>query len=130
MTILKTYARCFVDDLDSALSLYETLVGRTADLRFEFEGASLAAVGDLLLIGGPPELTDRFRSTVGPLVVDDLSETMDQLQGVGAQLEGGPSLSATGTFAYVRHPDGAVVEYVQWDEEILDKVRRNERVGL
>ncbi|UZF57489.1 VOC family protein [Gordonia polyisoprenivorans] len=128
MSILKTYARCFADDLDSALPLYETLVGQTADLRFEFEGASLAAVGDLLLIGGPPEVTDRFRGTVGPLVVDDLTETMDRLRGLGSQVVGGPSRSATGTFAYVRHPDGAVIEYVQWDAEILDKVRCNERV--
>ncbi|MFC8043202.1 VOC family protein [Nocardia sp. NPDC057353] len=120
--ILKTYARLFVTDLDRALPLYETLVGRPADLRFGFEAAELAAVGDLLIVAGPPEATDRYRGTVGPLVVADLDALRAQLADSGATVTHGPESSATGRFLYARHPDGVLVEYVEWSPEVRERV--------
>ncbi|MBB5916534.1 putative enzyme related to lactoylglutathione lyase [Nocardia transvalensis] len=122
MRILKTYARLFVTDLDTALPVYETLVGAAADLRFGFERAELAAVGDFLLIAGPPDAVDGYRTTAGPVVVDDLAELIAVLTAAGAELTGGPLRSATGEFAYLRHPDGAHVEYVQWADEVRERV--------
>ncbi|WP_439030190.1 VOC family protein [Gordonia terrae] len=119
MRVLKTYARIFVADLDESLPLYETLVGTSADLRFPFEKAELAAVGDFLLIAGTDDDVEHYRSTVGPVVVDDLDALIALLD--AAEFIG-ESRSATGRFAYLRHPDGAVVEYVQWSPDTIASV--------
>ncbi|MQY28403.1 VOC family protein [Nocardia aurantia] len=122
MQILKTYARLFVADLDSALPLYTRLVGTPPDLRFAFEAAELAAIGDFLLIGGPPAAVDKYRTTAGPVIVDDLAATITELSEAGATLHAEPVAVPTGTVAYLRHPDGADVEYVQWTEEVRTRV--------
>ncbi|MGX1773842.1 VOC family protein [Nocardia brasiliensis] len=122
MQILKTYARLFVTDLDTALPTYEKLVGAPADLRFVFEQAELAAVGDFLLIAGAPEHTDRYRATAGPVLVDDLDELINVLTATGATITGGPARSETGRFVYLRHADGATVEYVQWSTELRARI--------
>lgn len=122
MTILKTYARLFVDDTETALPLYETLVGRPADLRFQFEKADIAAVGDFLIIGGPAAETAKYRGTVGPVIVDDLDVVVAELVRSGARVEAGPLESATGKFFYLTHTDGVTVEYVQWAPAIAQRV--------
>ncbi|WP_109523119.1 MULTISPECIES: VOC family protein [Nocardia] len=122
MQILKTYARLFVRDLDTTLPTYEKLVGAPADLRFAFEEAELAAVGDFLLIAGPPEATDRYRTTLGPVVVDDLDAVRDFLAATGCTVIGGPLTSATGRFLYARHHDGNEIEYVEWTAELRARV--------
>ncbi|MET9028834.1 VOC family protein [Nocardia sp. NPDC004168] len=122
MRILKTYARVFVTDLDTALPTYERLAGAKADLRFGFERAELAAVGDFLLIAGHPDDVERYRTTVGPVIVDDLDALLRTVTDYGAELIAGPLTSATGTFAYVRHADGAELEYVQWSPETRARV--------
>ncbi|MFE0752123.1 VOC family protein [Gordonia sp. NPDC058843] len=122
MRVLKTYARVFVADLDESLPLYETLVGASADLRFAFEKAELAAVGDFLLIAGADDDVEPYRSTVGPVIVDELDALIALIAGPAGAEVIGESRSATGRFAYIRHPDGAVVEYVQWSPEILTAV--------
>ncbi|MEV0335645.1 VOC family protein [Nocardia sp. NPDC050717] len=120
--ILKTYARLFVADLDSALPHYERLVGATADLRFGFERADIAAVGDFLLIAGPPDGVDGYRGTVGPVIVDDLDAARRFVLDIGGAVTGGPLSSATGQVLYARHPDGTQVEYVEWHPEIRARV--------
>ncbi|MBY8858236.1 VOC family protein [Nocardia sp. CA2R105] len=122
MRILKTYARLFVDDLDVALPIYQEIVGTPPDLRVGFEAAELAAIGDFLLIAGPPEAVDRYRSTVGPVIVDDLDELLARLTAAGARITGGPHMGPTGRFAYLDHPDGANVEYVEWTSSIRARV--------
>ncbi|WP_345498013.1 VOC family protein [Nocardia callitridis] len=118
MRILKTYARAFVTDLDAALPVYERLVGKPADLRFGFERAELAAVGDFLLIAGAPEDVDKYRDTVGPVVVDELEGLLALAAELGAVVTAGPLTSDTGTFYYLRHADGVNVEYVRWSPDI------------
>lgn len=129
MRVLKTYARVFVADLDESLPLFETLVGASADLRFAFEKAELAAVGDFLLIAGADDHVAPYRSTVGPVIVDDLDALMALIVGTSGAEVIGESRSATGRFAYLRHPDGAVVEYVQWSPEILTAVFGTPKAG-
>jgi hypothetical protein len=122
MTILKTYARLFVEDTEIALPLYESLVGRPADLRFQFEKADIAAVGDFLIIGGAAVDTAEYRGTLGPVIVDDLDVLVAELVRSGARVEDGPIESATGTFFYLTHVDGVTVEYVQWAPAIAQRV--------
>ncbi|MGY4100315.1 VOC family protein [Nocardia sp. R16R-3T] len=122
MRILKTCARLFVADLDTALPIYESIVGAPTDLRFGFEQAQIAAVGDFLLIAGAPEHIDRYRSTVGPVIVDDLDQLITHLTDSEAAVTGGPFTSETGRFAYLRHPDGTDVEYVEWSPQVRARV--------
>lgn len=122
MRILKTYARLFVDDLDAALPIYQQIVGTPPDLRVGFEEAEIAAIGDFLLIAGPPEAVDRYRSTIGPVIVDDLDESLALLTALGARLTGGPMSGPTGRLAYLDHPDGTNVEYVEWSESVRVQV--------
>jgi len=129
MRVLKTYARVFVADLDESLPLYERLVGASVDLRFAFERAELAAVGDFLLIAGADDDVEPYRSTVGPVVVDDLDGLIALIAGPSGAEVIGESESATGRFAYLRHPDGAVVEYVEWSPEIVATVLATPKAG-
>jgi hypothetical protein len=122
MEILKTYARVFVRDLDESLPTYTRLVGRPADIRFGFENAELAAIGDFLLIAGAPADTDGYRETVGPIIVDDLGALQLLLADEGAVVTGGPSQSETGTYLYAQHRDGSQIEYVQWSTDLVVSV--------
>lgn len=123
MKVLKTYARIFVETLDDSLPLFESLVGESADLRFPFGDAELAAVGDFLLIAGAKEATAQYRGTIGPVIVDDIAETEQLLRALG----GTPQryASPTGEGSYIRHPDGVVIEYLQWNAELMARMFRD-----
>ena len=129
MRVLKTYARIFVADLDESLPLYETIVGASADLRFTFEKAELAAVGNFLLIAGADDDVEAYRSTVGPVIVDDLDALISQVSGEAGAEVIGESESTTGRFAYLRHTDGAVLKYVQWSREVAEAVLGTPKAG-
>lgn len=122
MKILKTYARMFVRNLDESLPLLEQLVGKPADLRFPFGSIEIAAVGDLLVLAGPPEETQQFRNGVGPLIVADMDETEAFLRQRGAVITQPRVVVPTGVNLYARHPDGAEVEYVQWVPELVERI--------
>lgn len=122
MTILKTYARMFVNTLDESLPFLEQIVGRPADLRFAFGQSEIAAIGDVLVIAGPPEETDQFRNVTGPFVVSDIVEMEALLKGSGAVITQ-PAMSVpTGEALWATHADGAKVEYVQWHPELVERI--------
>jgi hypothetical protein len=45
-----------------------------------------------------------------------------RLTAAAAVVTGGPFTSETGRFAFLRHPDGTDVEYVEWSSEIRARV--------
>ncbi|AJE83838.1 MULTISPECIES: glyoxalase [Streptomyces] len=122
MRILKTYARLWTEDLDTALPLLAELTGRRPDLRLAFEGVELAALGDFLVIAGPAAERARYAHASATAVVDDLDAVAAALAAAGATvttpLTGGP----TGRFLYARHADGAEIEYVEWTPEIRARI--------
>ncbi|NKI40979.1 VOC family protein [Streptomyces physcomitrii] len=122
MRILKTYARLWTEDLDTALPLLTELTGRRPDLRLAFEGVELAALGDFLVIAGPAAERARYTHASATAVVDDLDAVATALAAAGATvttpLTGGP----TGRFLYARHADGAEIEYVEWTPEIRTRI--------
>jgi hypothetical protein len=120
--ILKTYARLWVADLDATLPLLEAIVGRPADLRFAFDDVELGAIGDFLVIAGRPEALAKHREATGPVVVSDLAELEATVVAGGAEIVGPVAQSATGSFLYARHPDGSLVEYVQWKPELVARI--------
>ncbi|GAA4615705.1 hypothetical protein GCM10023195_69420 [Actinoallomurus liliacearum] len=122
MTILKTYARLWTDDLDRDLPFLRDLVGADPHLRFGFEGVELAAIGDFLVIAGPPEERARYAHATATVVVRDLDEVTAALRRTGARITTPEATSATGRFLYARHPGGAEVEYVEWAPELVARV--------
>ncbi|WP_434741545.1 hypothetical protein [Micromonospora sp. SH-82] len=124
MTILKTYARLWVDDLDASLPLLRSLVGTEPDLRFGFDAVELAAIGDFLVIAGPPAERARYANASATVVVDDLDRVVAEVTARGGEITTPEAASPTGRFLYARHPGGAEVEYVQWTPELVDRIVR------
>ncbi|MDR3728148.1 MAG: VOC family protein [Terracidiphilus sp.] len=120
--ILKTYARIFTVDIEVSLDLLRKLVGREPDLRFAFRDLEIAAIGDFCVVAGPAASLAQYRSSQGPIVVDNLEETQSLLLAAGAKITVPPSESDSGVFLYARHPDGVDVEYVQWKPELVKRI--------
>ncbi|MET7640877.1 VOC family protein [Streptomyces sp. NPDC005438] len=122
MTILRTYARLWADDVESALPLLRRLTGQEPHLRFAFQGVDLAAVGDFLVIAGPAEERAQYAHASATVVVDDLDALRATLEDAGAVLTTPLTEGGTGRFLYARHPDGSGVEYVEWAPELVREV--------
>jgi predicted enzyme related to lactoylglutathione lyase len=99
-----------VDDLEAALRLYQSLAGEEAVRRFSYQDLELALVGPFLLISGAIE---KHVSQVATVVVESLDPVLKALDAAGAEILEGPDQTSNGTRFVVRHPDGAVFEYMQ-----------------
>lgn len=108
--ITAAIVRVFVDDLDAALPLYESLAGGAQANRFSFRDVELASVGPFLLLSGN---TEAYRDRVATLVVKELDPVIEAIESAGGQLVEGPTPSPNGDRLIARHPDGSVFEYIQ-----------------
>ncbi|KOG82714.1 MULTISPECIES: VOC family protein [Streptomyces] len=124
MTILKTYARLWSDDLDRALPLLEELTGEQPHLRMAFEEVALAAIGDFLVIAGPAEERARYGHGSATDVVDDMDALLTTLASAGAVITTPATPGPTGRFLYARHADGTEIEYVEWTPELVRRIIR------
>ncbi|MDI5962194.1 VOC family protein [Streptantibioticus silvisoli] len=122
--IIRTYARVFTHDMDATLSCLRELHGHPEELRVDFAELEIATIGDLCVVAGPEEALERYRPTVGPLIVDDLDAARETARRFGAEFTVPSFDSPTGRGFYARHPDGVEMEYVQWNAETLARVRR------
>ncbi|MFC9173081.1 MULTISPECIES: VOC family protein [unclassified Streptomyces] len=122
MTILKTYARLWTDDLDQALPLLEELTGERPHLRLAFHEIALAALGNFLVIAGPAEERARYAHASATVVVDDLDALQATLVSAGAAITTPTTGGPTGRFLYARHADGAEVEYVEWTPDLVQRI--------
>lgn len=111
MAITGVIVRIRVNDLDAAVPFYEDLTGATAT-RFSFGSAALASVGPFLLFAAPGEDGDRLANVVATLVTDDLDPQLAELEALGASVIAPATSTPNGRRAIVRHPGGAVFEYV------------------
>lgn len=115
MTVLATFARSYVDDLDAALPAFRALTGEDPRLRFSHRGIELAVIGGFLLLAGPPEALAPVRATHATVVVDALTPVLDRAAREGAEILAPPRAAPTGRNLVVRHVGGAVIEYVEFD---------------
>ncbi|MFJ7194067.1 MULTISPECIES: VOC family protein [unclassified Streptomyces] len=122
MTILKTYARLWADELDTSLELLRELTGVEADLRFAFDSMEIAAIGDFLVIAGPAAERARYSHAGATVIVDDLDNLTRTLVAAGAEITTPEGTSATGRYLYARHRGGAEVEYVEWVPELVERI--------
>lgn len=122
--ILKTHARLFTTNMDESLTLLQSLVGRGPDYRFQMKeaGIEIAGLGDFCVVAGTLQNLQPFRSSHGPLVVDDLEQTKGILLERGAKITKPDAESETGRYFYAVHPDGSEVEYIQWKPELRKRI--------
>lgn len=120
--ILKTYTRLFTTDLEKSLRVLRELHAGEPHLRFRFDPWELVGIGDVLVVAGTEEALAPIRSSLGPWVVADLDETRRSLVEAGAEITREIAPVPTGRMMYARHPDGAVVEYVQWTPELIEQI--------
>ncbi|MFF8314432.1 VOC family protein [Streptomyces lydicus] len=118
MTILKTYARLWTEDLDRALPLLEQLTGAQVDLRLTFHAVELAVLGDFLVIAGPADERAKYAHASATVVVEDLDDLQTTLKAADATVTTPATVGPTGRFLYARHVDGAEIEYVEWTPEL------------
>ncbi|MEV5646878.1 VOC family protein [Nocardia sp. NPDC052254] len=114
----KTYARVLTNDLDGTVEVLRQLVGRAPDFQVTFGRFDIALIGDFCVVAGIDEALDRYRGTVGPVIVEDLDATVTLLVGSGAEVTVPPFDGPAGRGFLVRHPDGVEFEYVQFHSEL------------
>jgi hypothetical protein len=119
--ILKTYTRIFTTDLDGTLALLQKLHTGEPHLRFSFGAWQLVGIGDILLVGGTNETLAPIRGSFGPWIVTNIDETRRVLVEAGAEIISDIEPVPTGRMLYARHPDGCVVEYVEWVPDLVEQ---------
>ncbi|MBF6049180.1 VOC family protein [Streptomyces sp. NRRL B-1677] len=120
--ILKTYSRVLTPNMDAALAVLGELVGAEPDLRVRFRRFDIAFTGGFCVLSGPQEAMDRYRGTVGPVIVDDLDETRETVLRHGAELTMPPFEGPAGMVFLARHPDNVEYEYLQFTPELGEAV--------
>ncbi len=126
--ILKTYARVLTQDMEATLATLGALTDRAPDLRVRFRRFDVAFIDGFCVLSGPQEAMDRYRGTVGPLIVDDLDATREAVLRRGAELTLPPFDGPAGRVFLARHPDGLEYEYIQLSPE-LSEAGRSPRGG-
>ncbi|MGY8707417.1 VOC family protein [Bradyrhizobium sp. 18BD] len=104
-----------LDELDAAVTFYETLIGQNARLRFDYPeyDLRLAQVASILFIAGTEQSLKRFTATHMTFMVEDIEAFAAHLPTVGATILEPPKPVPTGRNMLVRHPDQTLVEYVE-----------------
>ena len=126
MQIVRTYARVWPHDRETALRAYTELTGESPHFVLSFGAVSLAGIGDFLLVIGPAAAREPFRTQTATVVVDDLGAALEAVArhgGTSTGIMAGP----TGSYAFGSHVDGSRVEYVEWSEEFRASVAAAER---
>ncbi|MGK5673211.1 VOC family protein [Micromonospora sp. URMC 106] len=117
MPTLATYARVYVEDLDTALPTFVRLTGEQPKLRFTYRDLELATVGGYLILGGSEAALAPYRGTHATAIVASLDEPLRITEEHGGEILDGPNDVPTGRNMTVRHPAGATIEYVEFAPE-------------
>ena len=120
--ILKTYTRIFTNDAEKTLRVLQKLHAGEPHLRFRFDPWDLIGIGDVLVVAGSDEALAPIRGSFGPWIVTDLDETRQLLVEAGAEITREITSVPTGRMMYAHHPDGSIVEYVEWTSELVERL--------
>ena len=118
--ILKTYTRIFTHNSEQTLAILRKLHDGEPHLHVHFGPWELVGIGDMLVVSGNEESLAPIRGSFGPWIVTDLDETRRVLVESGAEITRDIEPVPTGRMLYARHPDGSVVEYVEWTPELVE----------
>ncbi|WP_226576354.1 VOC family protein [Acuticoccus sediminis] len=119
--ILKTYTRILTTDLDATLPLVRALHGIEPHLHVKFADWTLVGIGDVLIVAGTGESLAPISGSLGPWIVEDLTEVRATLADSGAEIVRDIEDVPTGRMMYARNPDGVLVEYVEWNADLLER---------
>ncbi|KAF5054486.1 hypothetical protein DSECCO2_387610 [anaerobic digester metagenome] len=118
MKVIQVMTRIFIEPelLPTTIEFYENLFGEECNLRFKYKeyNLELAGVGSVLLIAGPAEVIEDFKKTSLTILVDSLEEFQEYLLGEGSRVIDEIKSVPTGRNMRIQHPDGTVVEYVEF----------------
>ena len=121
MKIYEILTRVFLDnsEMDNTITFYENLLREKCKLRFKYpeKELELASVGSFLLISGSADHLKPFTDTRVTFLVDSVADFEKFLQKKGAIILECPKPVPTGRNMRAKHPDGLVVEYVEYDTE-------------
>jgi hypothetical protein len=124
MKILRTTAPIILSPakrLPATVAFYEQLLGERVRGRFRNPSGTLEIVliGPIMLIGGSEEALESRREMKATFIVDSLADCRAWLEMCGAAVVEEPmpgpigSDGPLGTFMFVRHPNGELVEYLE-----------------
>jgi predicted enzyme related to lactoylglutathione lyase len=116
MQVLKVLVPLRVPELDGAVGFYEQLTGSQVAARFPYENLEVAVVGQFVLFAGPEDALVPAEEWSAILHVDDLEAFCTWLAGEGGEAVTAVQPTPGGRRAVLRHPGGALFEYVQRDQ--------------
>lgn len=122
MEILKVFSRIYVDPLNlyTHIKYYENILDAKCKMIIEHPaGLELAAVGPILLIAGSEKDLKPFKDTQLTFLVDSIQEFQEELDKNGAHILSEPKEVPTGMNMRVLHPDGTIVEYVEFKRNLI-----------
>lgn len=120
LKILQVLNRFYVKDIERAISIYENLLGTETCLRFEYKenGLELAQIGTILIIAGSEKALKPYRDTKATFIVNSVDRFKSFLLENGSVIIRDIKLVPTGRNMTVRHPDGIIIEYVEFNNQI------------
>lgn len=116
MHIKKVLTRIYVNNIETAISFYENLLNTKTDLRFIYKEKhlELATVGNILIIAGTENDLIKFRDTKFTIIVDSIKKYRNKLLENNSIIIRDITTVPTGKNLTVKHPDGTIVEYVEY----------------
>lgn len=97
---------------------YEILTGFTLDMDLDARefGIRIVAVGNFLVLEldpAQPERFERARTTPVTIIFADIDRAIETSLGFGSEVMVAAAPSLVGRGAFLRHPDGLIVEYLE-----------------
>lgn len=121
MEILRVLSRIYIDpsDLYNSIKYYENLFDKKCNMIIEHpDGLELAAIGPILLIAGTDENLKPFKDTKLTILVNSITKCRETLSENGTSILNEPRQVPTGMNMRVQHPDGTIVEYVEFKSNL------------
>jgi hypothetical protein len=115
MRIIEAFIPILTDDFEGTVSRYEKLTGQRATPSWTNTeaGVIVAEVRPFMVIAGPDETIERMKVLRAVLYIDDLDQLKKLLAADPKAEPVRESVQAVGKTLFVRHADGALIEYIQ-----------------
>lgn len=120
LKILQVLNRFYVEDIERVINAYKSLLRAKTCLRFEYKeiGLELALIGTILIIAGSEEALKPYRETKATFIVSSIDGFKKILLENGSVIIRDIKQVPTGKNMTVRHPDGIIIEYVEFKNQM------------
>lgn len=116
LKVIKSFTRLYVDNMNTALEFYESLLGEKCSVRFPYPEVNLelAQIGHFLILAGSKDNLKEFRDTKATIVVDSVLNFKNYILKTGGKIIRDIKKVPTGLNLTMENPDGSIIEYVQF----------------